>query len=330
MKKKALLVGVSKYDNFDNLDTTLKDVDAMKKILGNKEIGGFEIEVLNDSNSDKIEEAIERLFDRANENDTLLFYFSGHGFLTQEGHLYLATGETTKKQRGYSRRTSVASSFLKDEMSNSFSKRIIVILDCCFSGAFTQGQKGDEQEEKIDIKPELGGKGRAILMSSSSTQSSFESKDSELSIYTKHLVEGIRSGKADTDKDGKISVYELHQYASKKVKEESQRMTPLVSVEEDSPIYLAFLPQSNCRGEGQQTLPESSKIDSPSQIENTGLPEHKSHPIEPGEQLLKPPSKLLLVKNYIPSLLFLVTDRQSPRLHSRHLPLSLSSAVFCL
>ncbi|NES08220.1 MAG: GUN4 domain-containing protein [Okeania sp. SIO2F4] len=48
-------------------------------------------------------------------------------------------------------------------------------------------------------------------------------------------------------------------------------------------------------------------MDSPSQIENTGLPEHKSHPIEPGEQLLKPPSKLLLVKNYIPSLLFIVT-----------------------
>ncbi|WP_293084502.1 hypothetical protein [Okeania sp. SIO3B5] len=42
--------------------------------------------------------------------------------------------------------------------------------------------------KKLDIQAELGGKGRAILMSSSAVQSSFESEVLELSIYTKYLV----------------------------------------------------------------------------------------------------------------------------------------------
>ncbi|NEP81016.1 MAG: caspase family protein, partial [Okeania sp. SIO3B3] len=102
MAKIALLIGVSEYlPEFKKLPSTLKDVEAMKEVLGNSEMGGFdEIKVLKNSNRQQIEEAIYELFADRNKDDVLLFYFSGHGVLNREGNLLLATPQTRKGQRG--------------------------------------------------------------------------------------------------------------------------------------------------------------------------------------------------------------------------------------
>ncbi|NEO56292.1 MAG: Clp protease [Okeania sp. SIO3B5] len=247
MAKIALLIGVSEYlPEFPALPSAVKDVEAMKEVLGNSEMGGFDdIKVLQNSNRQQIEEAIYDLFADRNKDDVLLFYFSGHGVKSQQGNLFLATPKTRKDKRGIVTPTAVAASVLQGQMNDSFSQRLVVILDCCYSGAFTKGMtaKGDEN---IDIQAELGGKGRAILMSSSAVQSSFESEGSELSIYTKYLVEGIKTGAADTDNNGKISADELHQYVSEKVHEESPAMTPqFAPVKEGYRIYLASSPQDD-------------------------------------------------------------------------------------
>ncbi len=247
MAKIALLIGVSEYlPEFPALPSAVKDVEAMKEVLDNSEMGGFDdIKMLPNSNRQQIEEAIYELFADRDKDDVLLLYFSGHGVKSREGNLFLATPKTRKGQRGIVTPTAVGASFLQSQMNDSFSQRLVVILDCCYSGAFTKGMtaKGDEN---IDIEAELGGKGRAILMSSSSTQSSFESEGSELSIYTKYIVEGIKTGAADTDKDGKISADELHQYVREKVKKESPAMTPqFAPVQEGFRIYLARSPQDD-------------------------------------------------------------------------------------
>jgi branched-chain amino acid transport system substrate-binding protein len=97
---------------------------------------------------------------------------------------------------------------------------------------------------EFNIQEELGGKGRAILTSSSPIEYSFESEDKDLSIYTKYLVEGIETGAADQDGDQLISVNELHEYASERVKEAAPAMTPkfYLSLEGDDTIYLARSP----------------------------------------------------------------------------------------
>ena len=97
---------------------------------------------------------------------------------------------------------------------------------------------------ELNIQEELGGKGRAILTSSSPIEYSFESEDKDLSIYTKYLVEGIETGAADKDGDQLISVNELHEYASERVKEAAPAMTPkfYLSLEGEDTIYLAKSP----------------------------------------------------------------------------------------
>ncbi|MGV0029447.1 formylglycine-generating enzyme family protein, partial [Phormidesmis priestleyi] len=103
-----------------------------------------------------------------------------------------------------------------------------------------------KDDGSVNVQEQLGGKGRAILTSSTSTQYSFEQEGSELSIYTRYLVEGIEKGAADKDGDGWISVDELHEYASSKVQEASPAMTPeFYPVKDGSKILLAKSPKDD-------------------------------------------------------------------------------------
>ncbi len=110
-------------------------------------------------------------------------------------------------------------------MGMSRSRRQVIILDSCFSGAFAEGMSAKD-DGAIDIREQLGGEGRAVLTSSSSTQYSFEQQGEELSIYTRFLIEGITTGAADRDEDEYISIDELHEYASQKVRDFQPAMKP--------------------------------------------------------------------------------------------------------
>jgi uncharacterized caspase-like protein len=234
MKKVALLIGVSEYDDpaLSPLPAAVKDVDAMADILQDPERGQFstsDITVLKNPDKPQMEVEIEKLFSKGGKDDLVLLYFSGHGIKDERGKLCLATRIAQKDTQGELIRASVIPAALIHEfMGYSRSKRQVVILDSCFSGAFVKGLL-TKDDGKVDIRGQLGGEGRGILASSNSTQYSFEQKGEDLSIYTRFLIEGIRTGDADRDGNGTISIDDLHQYVYKKVKEIYSAMTPEIS-----------------------------------------------------------------------------------------------------
>ncbi|RCJ42737.1 ABC transporter substrate-binding protein [Nostoc minutum NIES-26] len=249
MAKVALLIGVSEYGaDISSLLAATKDVEAIQRVLQNPEMGGFaetDITVLKNPNRQEMEDAIYRLFANRQKEDVLLFYFSGHGIKDENCKLYLSNCTTRKENGKLVKHSAVAASVLNENMNESKSERQVVILDCCFSGAIARDLT-PRDDSTVNLQEELGGKGRAILTSSTSTQYSFEQEGSELSIYTRYLVEGIEKGAADKDGDGWISVDELHEYASIKVKQEAPAMTPKIyPVEEGYKIYLAKAPKGD-------------------------------------------------------------------------------------
>lgn len=248
-KKIALLIGVSEYEpGLNALPAAVNDVDAMQRVLANPEMGGFtdnNIAVLKNPQRQDIEEAIYNLFANRSKDDLLLFYFSGHGIKDEIGRLYLSTRATRKDNGKLVKPSAVAANVLHENINDSKSQRQVIILDCCFSGAIAQGMTVKD-DGTVDIQQQLGGKGRAILTSSTSTQYAFEQEGSQLSIYTRYIVEGIEKGAADKDSDGWISVDELHEYASAKVQEASPAMTPkFYPVEEGHKILLAKSPKDD-------------------------------------------------------------------------------------
>jgi uncharacterized caspase-like protein len=220
MAKVALLIGVSEYEpGLNPLPAAVKDVEAMRRILVNPEMGGIaegDITVLKNPQRQEMEEAIYRLFANRQKDDLLLFYFSGHGIKDDSGKLYLSTRFTRKENGKLIKPSAVAASFLHETINESRSQRQVLILDCCFSGAIAKGMTVKD-DGTVHVQEQLGGKGRAILTSSNSTQYSFGQEGSDLSVYTQYLVEGIEKGAADKDNDGWISIDELHGYASEKV-----------------------------------------------------------------------------------------------------------------
>jgi branched-chain amino acid transport system substrate-binding protein len=245
MAKLALLIGVSEYQpGLNTLPATTKDIEALKKVLQNPEIGNFtEVKTLINPDRQEMGEAIEGIFSDRSKDDLVLLYFSGHGIKDESGKLYFANSITRKNTSGVLfKATAVAASYIHDIMNSSRSKRQVVILDCCFSGAFADGVLVKD-DGFVDIKNQLGGEGRAILTSSTSTQYSFEESNGDLSTYTRYLVQGLETGAADRESDSWISVDELHEYVRRKVQEASPAMNPQIyASKEGYKIQLAKAP----------------------------------------------------------------------------------------
>ncbi len=247
-KKVALLVGVSDYAcGLSSLPGAARDVEAMRRILLDEAMGGFDQAIpLINPDRQTMEQSIEKLFCDLDRNDLVLLFFSGHGIKDDSGNLYLATRITEKNTRGQlTKSTAVPANFIHDIMDSSRSRRQVVVLDCCFSGAFAEGMKAKD-DGFVDVRKEFGGEGRAVLTSSTSTQYSFEQDGSDLSIYTHYLIEGIETGAADLNKDDWISVDELHEYAGNKVREIAPAMKPEIYVSKEGyNIHLSKAPACN-------------------------------------------------------------------------------------
>jgi hypothetical protein len=264
MAKIALLIGVSEYEpGLNPLPAAVKDLDAMKEVLLHPEMGGFagaDIVLLKNPKRQEMEESIETLFANRHRDDLVLLFFSGHGIKDDAGRLYLGTSKTRKTPQGdLVRSSAVAANFVHENMSRSRSKRQVVILDSCFSGAFAEGLSAKD-DGTIDIRTQLGGEGRAVLTSSSSTQYSFEQEGEELSLYTRFLIEGIKTGAADLDGDDVVSIDELHEYASRKVREVKPELKPeIYAMREGFKIRLSRVPQGDPRQKYQKEVARCGK-----------------------------------------------------------------------
>lgn len=238
MARVALLIGTGEYSqSFRLLPAAAKDVEAIANVLRDPEMGGFDdVRTLINRPYTDISETIETWFRERQKDDLALLYISGHGVKDAQSELYFAASNTRKQKEELVRSTAISASFVRDRIRESRAKRQIIILDCCFSGAF--GDLLTKDDDSIKLESFLGDEGRVVLTSSSSIQYSFEQRDGDLSVYTRYLVEGIRTGAADMDEDGAISVQELHHYASRKVQEESPAMTPKIIVLKDEGYQL--------------------------------------------------------------------------------------------
>lgn len=226
MGKYALLIGVGEYgEGLQPLPAAPNDVEALANVLRNPVMGGFdEVKpLLNPSHGDMAKE-IELWFQGREPDDLVLLFFSGHGVKDDDRSLYFASSSTEKVGNRLLTSTATSARFVSQSIRRCKAKYQVVILDCCFSGAF--GDLVARDDGTVGLQEQIGAEGRVVLTSTSSVDYSFEKKGADLSIYTRYLVEGIATGAADANGDGWIAVEELHRYASGKVKETSPVMSP--------------------------------------------------------------------------------------------------------
>jgi hypothetical protein len=221
--KRALLVGAAHYQHKDecpDLRTPAADVEALADILQGAECG-FTAATLTDPTRTAFATAIEEMFGSAGREDTVLFYFSGHG-KTSAGGLLLCTNETKATAL---QATSVRVSDIKEAITTTKAKLVILIFDCCYSGQAVASFKGGDIS--THLWDELGRpEGKYLIMSSSMTQPAVELKGDPNSLFTKWLVNGLETWEAARDKSEVIYLKDLFDYAKNKVEEENPKQTP--------------------------------------------------------------------------------------------------------
>ena len=137
-RKVALLIGVSEYgEGIPSLSAPRNDVTAMKRVLENPKMGGFDdVTILPDPDLAEMQKAVQQVFASRSKDDLVLLFFSGHGITDDNNKLYFSTKGTS---RDFYKATSVPASFIQDVSLECYAKRQVMILDCCFSGAFAEG-----------------------------------------------------------------------------------------------------------------------------------------------------------------------------------------------
>jgi formylglycine-generating enzyme required for sulfatase activity len=219
-RRRAILIASSEFPEEPSLQTLRcpkNDVSGLAEALASPDFGLFNdpLIFINQPSHSTLR-AINRIFKEANRDDQILIYYSGHGKQDTAGHLHLATSDT---EAGALETSSIAVGTLRRLIDNYACKQVALILDCCFGGAVSK----DFLKSGVDdhLKQTFHGRGIYILTASTATQTAREKEGDDYSLFTKHILQGIRQGEADHDDDGLISLGDLYEYVKTRVPKEA-------------------------------------------------------------------------------------------------------------
>jgi hypothetical protein len=185
------------------------DVAALSRILRDPERGKFTVREFLDKPRHEILPEIERTLGRAMPGDLVLIYYSGHGKLDRNGRVCLATRDT---EEGALQATSIPARHLTDLVNQSDCDQVVLMLDCCYSGA-VDDLRGDVSSEMHVIED---ARGFYILTASTDRQTARETEAllgaMVMGRFTAALVDGIESGAADTGRKGRVLLSDLRHH----------------------------------------------------------------------------------------------------------------------
>ncbi len=191
MSKRALIVGINRYDNFEDLTCCVDDAKAIAERLDKHADGSKNYDcLLLTSERTKVTEAalrerVSQLFSDFRGGDAV-FYFSGHGLATDEGG-YLVTADAKDEDHGY------PMAELLEAANDSGVGSILLILDCCHSGSL--GNTGGDEGQRLALLTE----GMTILAASTASQKSQEGLEN--SLFTELVLGALDGGAANVRGD---------------------------------------------------------------------------------------------------------------------------------
>jgi branched-chain amino acid transport system substrate-binding protein len=196
-------------------------VAALKGVLADPSIGDFAVDTVFNRSAAAVSEQIENFFIDRKPDDLLLLYFSCHGVLDSRGRLFFIAANTRKELLDS---TGISARWVEEQMDKSRSQRIVVLLDCCYSGAFSGGLRRRSAGTE-EISEQLRGHGRVVITASDKLEYAYGSE------FTDAVVRGLETGAADLDGDGQVAVGELYQYVYNQVHQTSPAQTPTMSAD---------------------------------------------------------------------------------------------------
>ncbi len=211
----GLFIGIDRYSSrsIKWLSCARRDAVALHALFTDTLGGNTKLLVDNDATKDAIESELNTLAS-CKEDDVVVISFSGHGTETHEIVPYDAERDNLSN-------TCLPLNKLSGLFSKIPAKKIICILDCCFSGGMgAKALEVDITSREIssceDLLKQLSGDGRIILTASLATERAWENQKLKHGLLTYHLLSAMQ-GAEEVLKNGKISIFRLLEYVTERV-----------------------------------------------------------------------------------------------------------------
>ena len=230
---------------FLSLPAAALDAEQLASVLSDNVISEFSVEALVDQAAGTIMRRMEAFFRQAGPDDFLLVHLSCHGQKDARGRLHFIA---TDSEPDYLASSAIPATFVADQMEQSLSKRIVLMLDCCYSGAFVRGMRTRGEIPNVDVTEPLSGRGRVVMTSATALQYSYENQDrsrrpTEPALFTSAVVAGLRDGSADLNGDGFVDIAELYDFVRRRVTEREPSQTPTQNYLVEGSLYLTRNPR---------------------------------------------------------------------------------------
>lgn len=212
----SVVIGISDYygRNMDLVNADDDAVDFYNYLVGHGSERANTILLTNSgANKAAITSALS-LFSKADANDKIIFFFSGHGY---------KNGFVPADFNGMF--PLLGHSIVRNAFKNSQASSKLCIADACFSGNIRTDDESNssDNEGTFDKDDQI-----AVFMSSRSYQTSSDGNIfAGNGLFTGYLLKGL-SGAADSNKDSNVTIYELYIYVRTKVVADCPSQVPVL------------------------------------------------------------------------------------------------------
>ncbi len=237
-------IGVSKFvDSEYNLTYAAKDAKDLAAFFETRkaDYGQVFVKSFTDISATKSNIlASSDFFNSANEDDEVIIFVASHGLLDENLDYYIATSDMIFDNPSFRglKYTEIESLF-----QNTKARNRLLMIDACHSGEIdkegTEVVAGTKSTNATGVKSrgfktvkssnDLGlknsfelmkeifadmrnGTGATVISSASGTEFALESDEWKNGVFTYSVLNGMKSKKADTNRDSYISVSELKEY----------------------------------------------------------------------------------------------------------------------
>ena len=252
----ALIVGIADYHQIKKLpETVLKDAREVYNTLIDPAISAYpknQVQLLLNEKAtlDEIRGALVKLETYSGTNSVVFIYISSHGGRIETGPdagEYVLPVDAQLRLSGAAVELAADTAISGDEFTHAVraikARKLVVVFDCCHSGGIGQPKDVAAPVFKSGLPDSYyqelaSGRGRVILSSSRNSEESWILPGAENSLFTQHLLAGLRGGV--TSNDGIIRIFDLFEYLQPRVTEAKPIQHPVFKsdLEENFPIAL--------------------------------------------------------------------------------------------
>lgn len=250
----ALIIGIARYQSLDITplpETVTKDAKDIYELLIDPHHCAYPPDnvqlLLNEqATQEAILQALEKMAKETDPESVVSFYISSHGGRISSGEHagnYLLPVDADGITGAPLARTAISGDVFTEALRKIPARKVTVMFDCCHSGGIGQPKDATEPVLKSGLSDEYydalkSGQGRVILASSRSTESSWVLPNAENSLFSQHLLTGLRGG--IPSEDGLIRIFDLFEYIQPRITSDKPNQHPIfkAEVEENFPVAL--------------------------------------------------------------------------------------------